>query len=51
MAMLSERAAGGRLEREVSLRLLRHYPSSVRHNHCHDADVITVRIEAVGETG
>ena len=42
--------AGGRMEREVSLRLLRHYASSVRHNHYHDTDVSTVRVEAVGAT-
>ena len=50
MAALSEQAAGGRLEREVSLRLLRHYASSVRHSQYHDTDVITVRVEAAGPT-
>ena len=33
------------MEQEVSLRLLRHYASSVRHSQYHDTDVITVRVE------
>ncbi|MCY4123389.1 MAG: hypothetical protein OXG72_20975 [Acidobacteria bacterium] len=45
MALLSDRAMSGLLEQEVSLRLLRHYASSVRHNKYHDTDVITVRVE------
>ena len=47
LALLSDRAVGGRVEQEVSLRLLRHYASSVRHNQFHDTDVITVRVEPV----
>ena len=46
MAVLSERAVGGLMEQEVSLRLLRHYASSVRHSQYHDTDVITVRVES-----
>ena len=46
MALLSERAASGLMEQEVSLRLLRHYASSVRHGQYHDTDVITVRVES-----
>ena len=46
MALLGERAAGGGIEQEVSLRLLRHYASSVRHSQYHDTDVITVRESA-----
>ena len=46
MALLSERAARGLMEQEVSLRLLRHYASSVRHSQYHDTDVITVRVES-----
>ena len=34
------------MEREVSLRLLRHLASSVRHQQFHDTDVVTVRVEA-----
>ena len=45
MAVLGERAAAGLMEQEVSLRLLRHYASSVRHNQYHDTDVVTVRVE------
>ena len=33
------------VEREVSLRLLRHIASSVRHQQFHDLDIVTVRIE------
>ena len=50
MALLGERAVGGRMEQEVSLRLLRHYASSVRHNQYHDTDVITVRVEPASPT-
>ncbi|MXZ72607.1 MAG: hypothetical protein F4Z04_14040 [Acidobacteria bacterium] len=46
MAVLSERAVSGLVEQEVSLRLLRHYASSVRHSQFHDTDVITVRVES-----
>ena len=45
MALLGERAAGEPADREVSLRLLRHYASSVRHQQYHDTDVVTVRVE------
>ena len=46
MALLGERVVGGRMEQEVSARLLRHYASSLRHNQYHDTDVITVRVES-----
>ena len=46
MALLSERTVGGRIEQEVSLRLLRHYASSLRHKQYYDTDVITVRVES-----
>ena len=45
MALLGERAAGEPVDLEVSLRLLRHYASSVRHQQYHDTDVVTVRVE------
>ena len=35
-------------EREISLRLLRHYASSVRHQQYHDTDIITVRVGPPG---
>jgi len=34
------------MEREVSLRLLRHIASSVRHQQFHDTDILTVRVDA-----
>ena len=33
-------------EREVSLRLLRHYATSVRHQQYHEADVVSVTVDA-----
>ena len=35
-----------RVERDVSLRLLRHLASEVRHRQYHDVDVVTVRVNA-----
>ena len=46
MALLGQPAAGAPVEQEVSLRLLRHYASSVRHYQYQDTDVVTVRVEA-----
>lgn len=34
------------IEQEVSLRLLRHLASSVRHQQYHDTDIVTVRVKA-----
>ncbi len=34
------------IEKEVSLRLLRHLASSVRHQQYHDTDIVTVRVKA-----
>ena len=44
LALLGEAGAAAPVEEEVSLRLLRHYASSVRHQQFHDTDVITVRV-------
>ena len=41
-------AAGAMIEREVSLRLLRHLASSVRHQQYHDTEIVTVRVERPG---
>ena len=43
MVLLTEPAAS-EAEREVSLRLLRHYAASVRHQQYHDADFLTVLV-------
>ena len=32
-------------EREISLRLLRHLASSVRHEQYHDTEIVTVRVD------
>ena len=45
MVLLAERGGGAPVEREISLRLLRHYASSVHHQQYHDTDIVTVRIE------
>ena len=36
------------MEREVSLRLLRHLASSVRHQQFYDTDIVTVRVDGPG---
>ena len=43
---LGERSGEAPGEREVSLRLLRHFASSVRHQQYHDTDVVTIRVDA-----
>ena len=48
IALLGEQATGAPIEREVSLRLLRHLASSVRHQQYHDTDIVTVRVEPTG---
>ena len=45
MGLLAERPDDVLMEREVSLRLLRHIASSVRHQQFHDSDIVTVRVE------
>ena len=35
------------VERDISLRLLRHYASSVRHQQYHDIDILTLRVERI----
>ena len=45
VALLGNHAALRTIEGEVSLRLLRHLASSVRHQQYHDTDVLTVRVE------
>ena len=45
LALLGDRSGDPPGDREVSLRLLRHFASSVRHQQYHDTDVVTVRVE------
>ena len=47
MVLLRDGGADGPNERELSLRLLRHYAASVQHRQYHDIDVVTVRVDAV----
>ncbi|MCY4602484.1 MAG: purine/pyrimidine permease [Acidobacteria bacterium] len=44
LAVLGDAVVGHPVEEEMSLRLLRHYASSVHHQQFHDTDVITVRV-------
>ena len=46
MSMLGERNSDIPVERDVSLRLLRHLASSLRHQQFHDTDVVTLHVEA-----
>ncbi len=46
MAYLREQTEEMPIEHEISLRLLQHFTSSVRHQQYHDADIVTVRVEA-----
>ncbi len=46
IAMLADNTASGPVEREISLRLLRHVASSVRHQQYHGTDIVTVRVKA-----
>ncbi len=46
IALLAEHVDEDPIEREVSLRLLRHLASSVRHQQYHETDIVTVRMNA-----
>ena len=46
MALLGVETDEAAIEREVSLRLLRHLATSVRHQQYHDTDVLTVHVKA-----
>ena len=46
IALLGEAATEATAEREISLRLLRHLASSVRHQQYHGTDILTVRVQA-----
>ena len=48
IALAREDTDEAAIEREVSLRLLRHLASSVRHQQYHDTDIVTVRVQAPG---
>ncbi|MDE2958413.1 MAG: purine/pyrimidine permease [Bacteroidota bacterium] len=46
LAWLPDQAEAARAEHEVSLRLLRHYASSVRHQQFKDMDILTLRFSS-----
>lgn len=45
LAVLDARGEETPVEQEVSLRLLRHLASSVRHQQYHDMDILTVQVK------
>lgn len=48
LLVLGDTATEASIERDVSLRLLRHLATEVKHRQYHDVDVLTVRVEAPG---
>ena len=48
LALLQELSDETPIEQEVSLRLLKHLASSVRHQQYHDVDIVTVRVKGAG---
>ncbi len=46
LSMLGDQADAALAEREVSLRLLRHFASSVRHRQYYGKDIVTVHVKA-----
>ena len=50
IGLLTDRPDPVRMEQEISLRLLRHLASSVRHEQFHDSEIVTVRVD-VREAG
>lgn len=50
LALLGRQAAEDAVEHEISLRLLRHFASSVRHQQYSDADIVSVSVK-IGATG
>ena len=51
LAVLSDASDETSIEQEVTLRLLRHLASSVRHQQYHDTDIITVHVKATTAAG
>lgn len=46
ISLLGRYAEGPAVEREISLRLLRHVASSIRHQQYHNTDIVTIRVKA-----
>ncbi len=46
VALMAAETAETSVEREMSLRLLRHLASSVKHRQYHDTDIVTLRVQA-----
>ena len=50
ISLLSDKVTGSAAEEEVSLRLLRHLTSSVRHQRYHNADIVTCHVQAPSDS-
>ena len=50
LTLLGDRGDETPVEHEVSLRLLRHHASSVRHQQYYDVDIVTIRVNAPAAT-
>ena len=48
---LEEETVAARVEHEISLRLLKHLASSVRHQQFHDMDILTLRVSRAARSG
>lgn len=46
IALMGQYAEGPGIEGEISLRLLRHVASSIRHQQYHNTDIVTIRVKA-----
>ncbi|MYA33842.1 MAG: hypothetical protein F4164_13155 [Gemmatimonadales bacterium] len=51
LAWLGDQIRVARVEHEISLRLLRHLASSVRHRQYHDIDILTLHVSAAAPNG
>ena len=51
LAWLEEETVAARVEHEISLRLLKHLASSVRHQQFHDMDILTLRVSRAARSG
>ena len=45
LAVLGDTATGDSIDRDLSLRLLRHLASDVRHRQYYDVDIVSLRVE------
>ena len=51
LSWLGDEAQSGQVEREISLRMLRHLASSVRHQQFRNVDIVTLKVDAQRRAG